>query len=547
MKHLYLFLGALLLSLSATATTVKRSYGSIEELTQNYFILAYDDNGTEKSHFWEPTNSSYSGAPQNAQWSDVSTLVSNSAAYFVMKAEPITVDGSTHYALNVYNMAGTALNVNGGQALQPYTYGYFAGANDPTYKYSTQWDGDYNALWDIEGSNGKFAFKSVGKNFNGKYLSKENEKADEAVYWTCYYKDAFTVNTEAAKFTSVDELISNFFTIELNGNAIVQNPTSSANHNSESKTVAEAISSYPNHLFKAELVKDNEYKIGVYDIAGNIVTTGVGSYLNLQPNGGILFYGTCAAKTGSWPYNGDYGTDGDSLALWTITAKDGGFVIKNVGVAKYLTVAGCSDDEVVLTCNNRFSNLTYTRTVDNNDYVTLCLPYAATVTGATVYTLTGVDSKTNPTAAYIEEVADNKTEAGKAYILKTTDTSISATLDATSTAASAVTGNALVGTFVSTTATADTYVLNETWHKVVSGSEPTIGANRAWLNLNNASETQATAKSRVLDFNSGNVTAINGVQNTNKNDDAVYNLAGQRVMNPTKGIYIKNGKKYIRK
>ena len=40
-------------------------------------------------------------------------------------------------------------------------------------------------------------------------------------------------------------------------------------------------------------------------------------------------------------------------------------------------------------------------------------------------------------------------------------------------------------------------------------------------------------------------TGINAV-NTEKNDDAVYNLQGIRVMNARKGIYIINGKKYVK-
>ena len=40
-------------------------------------------------------------------------------------------------------------------------------------------------------------------------------------------------------------------------------------------------------------------------------------------------------------------------------------------------------------------------------------------------------------------------------------------------------------------------------------------------------------------------TAIQGVVKAERNDGVIYNLAGQRVTNPTKGIYIKNGKKFV--
>ena len=42
-----------------------------------------------------------------------------------------------------------------------------------------------------------------------------------------------------------------------------------------------------------------------------------------------------------------------------------------------------------------------------------------------------------------------------------------------------------------------------------------------------------------------NATGISNVRSTSSDEAAYYSLSGQRVMNPTKGIYIKNGKKVI--
>jgi hypothetical protein len=46
-------------------------------------------------------------------------------------------------------------------------------------------------------------------------------------------------------------------------------------------------------------------------------------------------------------------------------------------------------------------------------------------------------------------------------------------------------------------------------------------------------------------FFDGNVTGIGAVKSINKEDGAYYNLAGQRVAQPQKGLYIVNGKKVI--
>ena len=42
-------------------------------------------------------------------------------------------------------------------------------------------------------------------------------------------------------------------------------------------------------------------------------------------------------------------------------------------------------------------------------------------------------------------------------------------------------------------------------------------------------------------------SGIKNVLEAKSNDSAIYNLAGQRVKNPTKGIFIKNGKKFVMK
>ena len=56
----------------------------------------------------------------------------------------------------------------------------------------------------------------------------------------------------------------------------------------------------------------------------------------------------------------------------------------------------------------------------------------------------------------------------------------------------------------------------------------------------------ASALGRELTINWGDETAINALENATKIDNgAIYDLSGRRVENPTKGIYIINGKKVI--
>ena len=67
----------------------------------------------------------------------------------------------------------------------------------------------------------------------------------------------------------------------------------------------------------------------------------------------------------------------------------------------------------------------------------------------------------------------------------------------------------------------------------------TVGANTAYIDIND------TARDFIgFDFN-GSTTAIEGVATVKENNGEIYNLAGQRVAQPTKGLYIVNGKKVV--
>ena len=75
----------------------------------------------------------------------------------------------------------------------------------------------------------------------------------------------------------------------------------------------------------------------------------------------------------------------------------------------------------------------------------------------------------------------------------------------------------------------------------------TIAANKAYLQIPTADmPTAGDAKLTIIFDNepSDETTAIAGVE-VKKGAGVVYNLAGQRVSNPTKGLYIINGKKVI--
>lgn len=139
------------------------------------------------------------------------------------------------------------------------------------------------------------------------------------------------------------------------------------------------------------------------------------------------------------------------------------------------------------------------------------------------------------------EVANREIPAGKAVILKSSSSSI--TLTAATTSAT-LEGNQLVGTATAIANPGNAYVLNKGtngvgFYKLQAGK--TICANKAYLTYSGGAGAPS-----FLNFVEGNVTGIEMPKaETTNNDAEVYDLQGRRVANPTKGLYIVNGKKVV--
>jgi hypothetical protein len=153
--------------------------------------------------------------------------------------------------------------------------------------------------------------------------------------------------------------------------------------------------------------------------------------------------------------------------------------------------------------------------------------------------------KVNLTGTAIEmtEITDRIVKSGQGVVLKKT-TSGSITMTPTSSNSSDdYSGNSLVGTMTSITNPGNAYVLN---YKAATGAgfyklkdTGTIGANKAYLVY--------SAGAREF-FGFGETTGIDAtLVNSEKVNSEVYDLQGRRVSQPTKGLYIVNGKKYIKK
>ena len=115
----------------------------------------------------------------------------------------------------------------------------------------------------------------------------------------------------------------------------------------------------------------------------------------------------------------------------------------------------------------------------------------------------------------------------------------------------AVTGNAFL---VNTTAATITSDASTYYFAMVKDSNPlkfgkvnsvNIPANKAYLQVP-ATNFTGTAPALTAIFDDGNTTGINAVKNAQFTENGeYYNLAGQRVAQPTKGLYIVNGRKVV--
>ena len=140
----------------------------------------------------------------------------------------------------------------------------------------------------------------------------------------------------------------------------------------------------------------------------------------------------------------------------------------------------------------------------------------------------------------LTEVPNREIPATKAVILKSSSATITLTPASTT---ETLEGNSLTGTTAAMTGAAgNIYVLNNGTQGVgfyKLKSTGTIGANKAYLTYSGALAPE------FFGFD-GNTTSINEVRG--KMEDVsgeYYDLQGRRVSQPTKGLYIVNGKKVV--
>ena len=180
----------------------------------------------------------------------------------------------------------------------------------------------------------------------------------------------------------------------------------------------------------------------------------------------------------------------------------------------------------------------------NAGYATFCLPYDATIPeGLTAYT-----ANDNGESVKLTDIENGKIAAGEGVVLH--GEAGTYTFVATAEDVSATAGNQMVGVTEETPLTSADNAYMLTRKKDDSSiafrllaTDYTLGANKAYLKLENGSESRQLI-SVVWDDNATGIYDLS--EKKEENDGAIYNLAGQKLTRTQKGINIINGKLVIK-
>lgn len=247
-------------------------------------------------------------------------------------------------------------------------------------------------------------------------------------------------------------------------------------------------------------------------------TTGEASYtINLKDN--VIASGTTTTTTALSAV--EFGHYYDNIA------KSATIFLKSLKITE--EPAASTSSSIDLTLNNSYTYSTFCSTKSDVDFTNVkdVEAYQASVNN-NVVSLTKVTGKV---------------KAGEGLLIKNVGKVESVSIP-TTTGATALVGNKLVGVTKALTATdfADktAYILasDTEFQLITSATTGTFAVGKAYLDCT----AEAGAKPSSLFF--GEATGINGVAVEKKADNAIYNLQGMRVKTPTKGLYIINGKKY---
>lgn len=252
---------------------------------------------------------------------------------------------------------------------------------------------------------------------------------------------------------------------------------------------------------------------------------------------------TVSVKVGNSDFTTTYGVNEGDDAIKSLTLTNG--MSKET-----LEFTGNGTGNVVISVNDAnksvyFKSITLTKaslgpkvTLNGSGYATFCSQYPLDFTNASGFSAWQITSIENDVITFSQITGSVK--GGTGILLKgTADETV--TINSSS-STNELSGNKLVGTLAPTYVEDDTYygLSGEYFKKVSAGKVP---AGKALLPASVVDGSNAR-----LTFVFEDAQGIKTIEHSPlTSDDAVYNLNGQRVDSPKKGLYIVNGKKVVMK
>lgn len=318
-----------------------------------------------------------------------------------------------------------------------------------------------------------------------------------------------------------------------------------------------------NNALNTFTFKDNIFwdKYGTGEAHVFYSKTGAGTVI--QKNNALHTY-TAEWNTGS--YTKDYDNLDYTGSIPFYDAENHNFGIHpSHTLATASTTGGVvGDPRWLIVCLNEASNYTptaqtnavveLTRGIKAGNWSTIVLPFdiaSGDITtvfgdGTSVAELKSGDAST---LTFSTALTDSKMKANQPYAIKVTSNFTSATINGVTivagTPTQSITNWQFVGTYNNgTIAAGDNYYFKSNKLYKAGGSGTTsIKPFRAYLHYTGSAP--APAPTFTIDGNVTGIAQISADGQMNLEEGAFYNLNGQRVANPTKGLYIVNGKKVI--
>ena len=487
----------------------------------------------------------------------LNSVPSDSYCYYELEnVAGLDLDGdevadTDNYRIKIVNASGTAFPHPWGHDsyLNYSMYGHlWASYCKPDGDHAYGGDADYYGIWKVVYTSSKgFYLKNAGSNKYVRITTGEKANTSNDVTYLHFYKTiSFSSNTELdkddneandaifdfANATGYDAATHKF----TNGGWTFASPVDMSNWD---YLVITTINNASAASCKISIADNDGNSVTGNQYTGSVAGTGNDMYLDRWNHQNAIRISMDYLRANK-------GLDISKIKSLTFADNNGGDIvisIANVYLTDYNNTkinGGYPDGDV-----KRAYNAT-------GKFGTICLPYKASCAGAVIYEIAGKTAS----GITLSEVT-GLLEAGKPYFYMSADENgqnnektvrnvnfFQADLDAYN-AAYPVANNGLIGTFSDITAPTgdDYYVLsNNKLYNV--DSSVTVGANKAYVNI--SAITPGLARGFVdLDFNepTGIETVANS-QEVNANSK-FFNLAGQRVAQPTKGLYIVNGKKVL--